>query len=109
MLATSEDSGLVKLFKYPSTIEKAQFNSYTGHSSHVTKVKFTAGDQFVITTGGNDKTVIVWETDFGFGFDEEGEGSGTQQYQIEDDKNEVEDEEIDDDDFKLTMKDPAKT
>ena len=99
----------MKLFKYPSTIEKAQFNSYTGHSSHVTKVKFTAGDQFVITTGGNDKTVIVWETDFGFGFDEEGEGSGTQQYQIEDDKNEVEDEEIDDDDFKLTMKDPAKT
>jgi WD40 repeat protein len=35
-----------------------------GHSSHVTKVKFTANDKYVISTGGNDKTVIVWETDF---------------------------------------------
>jgi WD40 repeat protein len=35
-----------------------------GHSSHVTKVKFSANDQYVVTTGGNDKTVIVWETDF---------------------------------------------
>jgi microtubule-associated protein-like 6 len=35
-----------------------------GHSSHVTKVKFSANDTYVISTGGNDKTVIVWETDF---------------------------------------------
>jgi len=35
-----------------------------GHSSHVTKVKFTASDSYVVSTGGNDKTVIVWETDF---------------------------------------------
>lgn len=38
-----------------------------GHSSHVTKVKFSANDKYVITTGGNDKTVIVWETDFAMG------------------------------------------
>lgn len=36
-----------------------------GHSSHVTKVKFSSGDKYVISTGGNDKTVIIWETDFG--------------------------------------------
>ena len=35
-----------------------------GHSSHVTKVKFTANDKYVVTAGGNDKTMIVWETDF---------------------------------------------
>jgi microtubule-associated protein-like 6 len=35
-----------------------------GHSSHVTKVKFSFNDKYVISTGGNDKTVIVWETDF---------------------------------------------
>ena len=35
-----------------------------GHSSHVTRVKFSKGDRFIVSTGGNDKTVIVWETDF---------------------------------------------
>ena len=66
-MASADDFGLVKLFKYPCVVERANFNQYQGHSSHVTKVKFTFDDQFVITTGGNDKTVIVWETDFGFG------------------------------------------
>lgn len=35
-----------------------------GHSSHVTEVKFTYNDKYVVSAGGNDKTVIVWETDF---------------------------------------------
>ena len=56
---------MVKLFKYPCVVEKAQFNEYCGHSSHVTKVRFTANDRFVISTGGNDMTVMVWETDVG--------------------------------------------
>ena len=55
---------MVKLFKFPCTVEKASFKSYMGHSSHVTRVKFSNNDKFVISTGGNDKTVIVWETDF---------------------------------------------
>lgn len=53
----------MKLFKYPCVKEKAQFNPNFGHSSHVTGVKFTANDTFVISTGGNDKTVMVWDTD----------------------------------------------
>ena len=55
---------MVKLFKYPCVVESAARKEYMGHSSHVTKVKFSANDRFVISTGGNDKTVIVWETDF---------------------------------------------
>jgi microtubule-associated protein-like 6 len=64
ILATAEDSGLVKLFRYPCTTEKASANEYAGHSSHVTKVKFTKSDKFCVTTGGNDKTLLFWETDF---------------------------------------------
>lgn len=64
ILATADDFGKVKLFKYPCVVDKAQHNSYMGHSSHVTKVKFSNNDKYVISTGGNDKTVIVWETDF---------------------------------------------
>lgn len=65
VLATADDFGKVKLFKYPCVLEKPQSNAYQGHSSHVTKVKFSQGDRFLVSTGGNDKTVIIWETDFG--------------------------------------------
>ena len=64
ILATADDFGKVKLFKYPCVVENASCNSYMGHSSHVTKIKFTNNDKYVVSTGGNDKTLIVWETDF---------------------------------------------
>ena len=63
LLATGDDFGTVKLFRYPSVKEKAGNNVSYGHSSHVTGVKFTANDTFVVSTGGNDKTVLVWDTD----------------------------------------------
>lgn len=63
LLATGDDFGCVKLFKYPCVVEQAQFNDYHGHSSHVTKVRFSANDEYVVSTGGNDKTVMVWQTD----------------------------------------------
>jgi microtubule-associated protein-like 6 len=67
ILATGEDSSKVKLFKYPCCEEKAQFKEYIGHSSHLTEVKFSANDNYLATVGGNDKTVIIWATDFGKG------------------------------------------
>lgn len=62
LLATGDDFGVVKLFKYPCVKEKASFTEAFGHSSHITKVKFTDKDQFLISTGGNDLSVLVWET-----------------------------------------------
>jgi hypothetical protein len=35
LLATSDDYGLVKLFKYPVWKKHAEHRSYNGHSSHV--------------------------------------------------------------------------
>ena len=68
VLASGDDLGKVKLFKYPCVVEKgAQFKEFKGHSSHVTKCKFSANDNFLVTTGGQDKTVLIWETDFGVG------------------------------------------
>ena len=64
-LATCEDSGLVKLFKNPCTKMDAKFKEFKGHSSHVTRAAFSSNDNYLITTGGNDKTVLIWETDFG--------------------------------------------
>ena len=42
LLATGDDFGKVKLFRYPSMVEPSQCLELRGHSSHVTKVKFGA-------------------------------------------------------------------
>lgn len=91
LLATGDDFGTVKLFKYPSCREKAAFNDYHGHSSHVTGVKFTANDTLLISAGGNDKTVMVWDTDINdddqalFGM---GGGQASAAAQVDDDSEE---------------------
>lgn len=36
---------------------------YFGHSSKVTRVKFTQDDVKLITLGGNDKTILVWHVE----------------------------------------------
>lgn len=64
---------MVKLFKFPCVVEKAQSHEYAGHSSHVTKVKFSANDRLVVSTGGNDMTVMIWETDVNGVMQEESE------------------------------------
>ena len=64
-LATADDFGQVNIYKYPCLVEKAIHSSYMGHSSHVTKVKFSADDKYIVTTGGHDKTVLIWENYYG--------------------------------------------
>ena len=66
LLATADDFGKVKLYRYPSMVEPSQFIECKGHSSHVTKVKFSAvagegGTQYLFSTGGNDSAVIQWK------------------------------------------------
>lgn len=64
VIATADDFGFVKLFKYPCPTPKAAFNKFTGHSSHVTNVMFTRNktDQtYLVTTGGNDKCIFQWK------------------------------------------------
>eukprot|EP00043_Microstomoeca_roanoka_P006737 m.65510 g.65510 ORF g.65510 m.65510 type:complete len:1912 (-) comp13543_c0_seq2:42-5777(-) len=65
ILATADDFGLVKLFDYPVTIPYAKHKKYLGHSAHVTNIRFTAGDKRLVSTGGGDTALLVW--DFGAG------------------------------------------
>jgi microtubule-associated protein-like 6 len=53
------------MFRWPSVEERSKHKTYNGHSSHVTKVRFSAGDNYLLSTGGGDCTVFVWKTDFG--------------------------------------------
>ena len=90
ILASGEDTSKVKIFKYPCYEEGAKNKEYFGHSSHLTEVKFLENDNYLISVGGNDKTVIIWETDFG------ADAGG-------DDDDEIADREDDDDDIDTAM------
>lgn len=65
-MATGDDFGNVKLYKFPSPAPKeSPNNKYYGHSSHVTCVQFSkwkkGGQQYLISTGGEDKCVFQWK------------------------------------------------
>lgn len=61
VIVTGDDFGKVKLFRYPNPVERSSFNRYVGHSSHVTCVRFTPSNKYVISTGGNDKSIFQWK------------------------------------------------
>ncbi|RLN68841.1 hypothetical protein BBJ28_00002720 [Nothophytophthora sp. Chile5] len=61
LLVTSDDFGLVKLYRYPCTVAHASSVDQRGHSSHVTNVRWSHNDSHVISTGGNDRCVMEWK------------------------------------------------
>ncbi|OAF70064.1 hypothetical protein A3Q56_02173 [Intoshia linei] len=56
---TGDDFGFLKLFNFPcEKYEPSQIKSYTGHSAHVTNVKFNHDDHYVLSAGGDDSRFI---------------------------------------------------
>lgn len=60
LLASGDNFGLVKLFRYPSSTKGSQFILGRGHSSHVTCVRFSPNDDYLVSTGGDDQCVLQW-------------------------------------------------
>jgi microtubule-associated protein-like 6 len=65
LIASAEDSGIVKLFRYPSMVKRAAFSDARGHSSRVNHMAFSAGDKFLVTVSGQDRAVFVWTVEKG--------------------------------------------
>ncbi|CAF4752317.1 unnamed protein product, partial [Rotaria socialis] len=61
ILATGDDFGLVKLFEFPVKGKFAKFKRYTGHSAHVTRVRWTYDNSYLISIGGRDVATLVWK------------------------------------------------
>jgi WD40 repeat protein len=59
LLAVGYDDQSIRLFRYPAYIPKQVCKQFHGHSSHVTRVRFN--NEYLVSVGGMDKTVIVWE------------------------------------------------
>ena len=61
LVVSGGDDQKIRLFKFPVNIPKQKNKEYVGHSSHVTKVKFSPDESHLLSTGGNDRTIILWE------------------------------------------------
>ena len=64
ILVTGDDYSSIKLFKFPCPIKSQGFNRYSGHAAHVSMVRFTADDEYIISLGGADKSVFQWKFSF---------------------------------------------
>ncbi|XP_070578135.1 77 kDa echinoderm microtubule-associated protein-like isoform X3 [Ptychodera flava] len=61
VIATGDDFGKVNLYRYPCCQPKSHGHSYSGHSSHVTCVRFLKSDNRLISTGGKDMSIMQWK------------------------------------------------
>uniref|UniRef100_A0A672QM52 EMAP like 5 n=1 Tax=Sinocyclocheilus grahami TaxID=75366 RepID=A0A672QM52_SINGR len=60
LLATGDDLGYVKLFKYPVKGKYAKFKQYMAHSTHVTNVRWSHDDSLLASVGGFDTCLMIW-------------------------------------------------
>jgi WD40 repeat protein/Ca2+-binding EF-hand superfamily protein len=63
LIASADDFGKVKLFRYPCIAKGSRYREYRGHSAHVTNVRFSNSDSHVLTVGGSDRCVFQWKVD----------------------------------------------
>jgi microtubule-associated protein-like 1/2 len=61
LLATSDDFGLLNVYRYPCMSLKHKAKSYSGHSEHVVRAIFTPEADRIFTIGGFDKAIIQWK------------------------------------------------
>ncbi|KAL7841818.1 hypothetical protein SRHO_G00255090, partial [Serrasalmus rhombeus] len=61
-VVTGDDFGLVKLFDFPCSEKFAKHKRFFGHSAHVTNIRFSFDDKYVISTGGDDCRVASAES-----------------------------------------------
>lgn len=62
-LAVVDDSGAMDVYKYPCIKAASESVTVKGHSSFITNVRWSPDDSHIITTGGEDQTIIVWKVE----------------------------------------------
>lgn len=59
LLASADNKGYIRVHNYPALKEEAH-HYYSGHANQVANVQWTAGDHFLISIGGADRSVFQW-------------------------------------------------
>lgn len=63
ILASGDDRGKVRLLEYPCLVKNSSSVVGRGHSSHVTNVLFNHTDDILLSTGGEDQTILQWKVE----------------------------------------------
>lgn len=61
LLVCGGDDGAVKLFNAPCVVHEAPYVVGTGHSTAISCTRFLRGDRLVVSAGGGDRAVVLWE------------------------------------------------
>jgi echinoderm microtubule-associated protein-like 1/2 len=60
LIVTGDDYGLVNIFRNPCRPGNKPI-SLRGHSEHVTRVAFSLDDQYILSIGGYDQSLMQWK------------------------------------------------
>ena len=71
IMATARKDGSLHLFSYPVEGDKSISQSYDGHASAVTNVRVSMNRRFIVSVGGEDNTILVWQNEMERADDEE--------------------------------------
>jgi WD40 repeat protein len=63
VLAVADIYGRLRLFNYPCVSYGSPDKCYKAHSGKITNIEFSASDEYLVSTGGNDRCVMIWKTD----------------------------------------------
>ncbi|ETV90518.1 hypothetical protein H310_14708 [Aphanomyces invadans] len=63
VLVTGDQYGHVRLYKYPCVPTNNLCHQYNGHSGRISHVEFTMDDQFVMTSGEDDRCLFQWRVE----------------------------------------------
>ena len=63
IIASGDDKGQVRLLEYPCLVKNSQSVVGRGHSSHVTTVTFNENAKYLLSSGGEDQTIMQWRVE----------------------------------------------
>lgn len=61
VVACADDFSQIRIYKFPCLKREQGSIVLSGHSSHVTNVKFNSEDSYLYSTGGEDQCVMQWK------------------------------------------------
>ncbi|XP_065353055.1 echinoderm microtubule-associated protein-like CG42247 isoform X1 [Cloeon dipterum] len=61
MLIVGDTDGHLRLFRYPCISPRAEYNEVKGQSNTLTTARFFSLDQSVVTVGGSDASLMLWD------------------------------------------------
>jgi microtubule-associated protein-like 6 len=60
-LITGDNLGRINVFRYPAVSHgEAMYLSFVGHAAPVARVRVSANKRFIISVGGDDRTILLW-------------------------------------------------